>query len=141
MEIESNGLILPENITLVEYLNFGSKSVVNYYDRQLLLKDWEQLSREEKQRNLNVVHAFQPYRTHIGRVVYLTCGYRSKRHELSKGRSGDSQHLFGAFDFTCDLEMSLRIYAETLDKTWYGGFKYYEDKNFIHLDLGKHRRW
>lgn len=141
MEIETNGLILPENISLVEYLNFGNKSVVHTYDRQLLLKDWEHLSREEKQRNLNVIHAFQPYRTHIGRVVYLTCGYRSKRHELSKGRSGDSQHLLGAFDFTCNSKKDLEAYANVLEVTWYGGFKYYKDKNFIHLDLGENRRW
>ena len=140
-KIESKGLILPANISLVEYLNFGSRSVVNASDRQLLLSDWEQLTREEKQRNLNVIHAFQPYRTHLGISIFPTCGYRSERHELTKGRSGKSQHLLGAFDFTCNSKQELKRYADLLKDTWYGGFKYYENKNFIHLDLGENRRW
>lgn len=141
MDIQEDKLIVPDNFSLVEYLNYGSYSVVSSKDRDLLLKDWAKLTREEKQRNLSVLQAFQPYRKSIGIPTYITCGYRSERHELTKGRSGDSQHLLGAVDFTCLSKQDLEKYAHTLDKTWYGGFKHYIDQNFIHIDLGRNRRW
>ncbi|MCC5916584.1 MAG: DUF882 domain-containing protein [Cryomorphaceae bacterium] len=130
-------LVTPSNFSLEEYLNNGSRSVMPANDRILLQDDFFGLSIPEQQRNLNVLHALQPVREKFGEPIFITCGYRSKRHEMSRGRSGNSQHLFGAIDITCDDMFGLN----QLLHDWKGGYNFYEDKNFIHIDLGNIRRW
>ena len=130
-------LITPKNFSIDEYLNQGSRSVMPVWDRALLVEDFEKLTTEEQQRNLSVLFALQPIRDKFGKPIFITCGYRSKRHELSRNRSGKSQHLLGAVDVACD---DMRGLALQLDD-WNGGYKWYVDKNFIHIDLGAKRRW
>ena len=130
-----DSLILPKNFTIQEYLNFGTHSVMPETDRKLLLKEFGSLSIAKQQRNLNVLHALQPIRDKFGKPIFITCGYRSKRHELSRNRSGKSQHLLGAVDITSDDINGLSLMLND----WKGGFKRY--KNFIHIDLGPIRRW
>ena len=130
-------LITPKNFTVQEYLNQGSRSVMPVKDRQLLIEDFEKLTTEEQQRNLSVLFALQPVRERFGKPIFITCGYRSLRHELSRNRSGKSQHLFGAVDLTCN---DMRGLALQLDD-WNGGYKWYVDRKFIHIDLGRKRRW
>ena len=143
MEIHEKNqkLITPPNFTIEEYLNYGERSVVIISDRELILKDWECLSVEEKQKCLSILFAMQPVRVEMGFNFYITCGYRTYDHELRKGRSGDSKHLEFAIDITCDTEKELEKLAAFLTKTWVGGFKYYKKKKFIHVDLGPNRRW
>ena len=130
-------LITPKNFSINEYLNQGSRSVMPVNDRQLLIDDFEKLTTEEQQRNLSVLFALQPVRERFGKPIFITCGYRSLRHELSRNRSGKSQHLFGAVDITSD---DMRGLALQLDD-WNGGYKWYVDRKFIHIDLGRKRRW
>ena len=130
-------LITPKNFSIDEYLNQGSRSVMPVKDRQLLIEDFQKLTTEEQQRNLSVLFALQPIREKFGKPIFITCGYRSKRHELSRNRSGQSQHLVGAIDLTCD---DMRGLALQLDD-WNGGYKWYIDRKFIHIDLGAKRRW
>lgn len=130
-------LITPKHFTLEEYLNGGSRSVISQNDRELLKKEFYELSIEEQQRNLSILFYLEPIRKEFGKPIYITCGYRSKRHELKKGRSGNSMHLIGAVDLTCDdikgLNKKLSNHC--------GGYKYYKDSHFIHVDLGRNRRW
>ena len=133
-----NYLITPDNFTVAEYLNFGSRSVMPAKDRLLLEQDFSRLSREKQQRNLNVLFALQPYRDVFQSPIFITCGYRSERHELSRGRSGGSMHLIGAVDVTSDELPRLDSLAKD---TWYGGYSYYTKQHFIHFDLGRKRRW
>lgn len=130
-------LITPKNFSLEEYLNNGSRSVMPANDRLLLHNEFFLLSIPEQQRNLNVLHALQPVREKFGKPIFITCGYRSKRHELSRGRNGNSQHLFGAIDITCDDMEGLN----QLLQDWKGGYKWYKSNIFIHIDLGEIRRW
>ena len=131
-------LILPKNFSLTEYLNMGSRSVMPQQDRGLLIRDFEKLSLTEQQRNLSVLFSLQPYREVYGKPIFITCGYRSRRHELTRNRSGNSYHLTGAIDITSD---SLDELDQLLKPSWYGGYKYYKSRNFIHLDLGPNRTW
>lgn len=130
-------LITPENFDLDEYLNNGIRSVMSLKDRELLRSEFFNLSITEQQRNLSTLFYLQPIREEFGKPIYITCGYRSKRHELSRGRSGNSKHLLGAVDLTCDDMNRLN----KMLKNHCGGYKYYQNKNFIHTDLGKNRRW
>ena len=127
----------PDNFSLDEYLNHGSRSVVSLNDRILIKKDFEKLTTEEQQACLSILFAIQPIRESFGKPIYITCGYRSKRHEHSKGRSGNSMHTKYAVDVTCDDMQGLN--AAFGD--WQGGYKWYKDKHFIHVDLGRKRRW
>lgn len=134
-------LLTPKNFTLDEYLNKGSYSVMPKSDVEKLREEFLSLSLCEQQKCLSILFAMQPYREALDIVMYITCGYRSKRHELSRGRSGYSQHTKFAIDITCNSLGELQELAKILDDTWFGGFSYYVDENFIHIDLGPKRRW
>lgn len=134
-------LLTPENFSVREYLNFGRFSVVNESDRLLILEEFEKLSTAEQQMNLSILWAIQPYRTHLGFPIFITCGKRTHAHELRKNRNGTSTHLWGAVDFTCRTEDELRAYSDLLSTTWIGGFKYYANNRFIHVDISNNRRW
>jgi len=130
-------LYTPKNFTLEAYLNNGSRSVVSENDKELIKKDFMMLPITEQQKCLSILFAIQPIREKFGKPIYITCGYRSKRHELKKGRSGNSKHTEFAVDLTCDDMSGLNdAFGD-----WNGGYKWYKSSNFIHVDLGRKRRW
>ena len=131
----------PQNFSVREYLNFGDYSVVTIEDRELILAEFEQQSTAEQQQNLSILWALQPYRTDAGFAFFITCGKRTLRHELSKGRSGDSVHLWGAVDITTEDEYKMTYLSNLFKNTWIGGFKHYFSKRFIHIDIAKNRTW
>jgi uncharacterized protein YcbK (DUF882 family) len=127
----------PPNFSLAEYLNHGSRSVISLNDRALIQKDFEKLTTEEQQACLSILFAIQPVREVFGKPMFITCGYRSKRHELTKNRSGKSEHTRFAVDVTSDdMEELNKAFGD-----WNGGYKWYKQQNFIHVDLGRKRRW
>ena len=134
-------LLTPENFTVREYLNYGDYSVVTKEDRELILDEFEKQSTAEQQQNLSILWALQTYRTDAGFAFFITCGKRTLRHELSKGRSGDSVHLWGAVDITTEDEYKMTYLSNLFKNTWIGGFKHYQSKHFIHADIGTNRRW
>lgn len=86
-------------------------------------------------------------RDEFGAAVYASqkSGYRSYSHEISKGRSGGSQHTFGALpsghnsaclgaiDWTCENKEDLdRLQALIIKHTPYTRIARYE--TFIHCD-------
>jgi uncharacterized protein YcbK (DUF882 family) len=134
-------LLTPENFTVREYLNYGDYSVVTKEDRELILSEFEQQSTAEQQQNLSILWALQPYRTDASFAFFITCGKRTLRHELSKGRSGDSVHLWGAVDITTEDEYKMTYLSNLFKNTWIGGFKHYFSKRFIHIDIFTDRTW
>lgn len=72
-------------------------------------------------------------REEAGIPLVLTCAYRSKEHDLAKGRSGNSAHTKGlAVDIRCNSSATrMKIVKAALtvgiDRIGIG-------KNFIHLD-------
>ena len=141
LDLLENKLLTPENFTVREYLNYGDYSVVTKEDRELILSEFEQQSTAEQQQNLSILWALQPYRTDAGFAFFITCGKRTLRHELSKGRSGDSIHEWGAVDITTEDEYKMTYLSNLFKNTWIGGFKHYQSKHFIHADIGTNRRW
>ena len=131
----------PQNFSVREYLNYGDYSVVTKEDRELILAEFEKQSTAEQQQNLSILWAMQSYRTDCGFAIYITCGKRTLRHELSKGRSGDSIHLWGAVDLTTEDEYKMTYLSNLLKNKWIGGYKHYESKRFIHADIGRNRTW
>ncbi|WP_421977833.1 hypothetical protein [Roseivirga seohaensis] len=64
-------------------------------------------------------------------------GFRPKAYEISKGRSGESQHTFegeskGAIDWTCKKSLLPKLLELILEHTNYTRIAVYE--NFIHCD-------
>ena len=141
LDLLEKKLLTPENFTVREYLNYGDYSVVTIKDRELILSEFEEQSTAEQQQNLSILWALQAYRIDAGFPIYITCGKRTKRHELSKGRSGDSVHLWGACDFTAQDEDKMIYLSNFFKNKWIGGFKHYQSKHFIHADIGTNRRW
>lgn len=134
---EFDYLITPPNFTVAEHLNFGSRSVVRMSDRVLLVEDFRKLTKTQQQFSLTTLFVLQAVREKYGKPIFITCGYRSLRHELSKGRSGKSKHTESADDFTADNMGEL---VEACGD-WPGGFCYYPDNFFCHGDVGPYRRW
>ena len=131
----------PQNFSVREYLNYGDYSVVTIEDRELILAEFEKQSTAEQQQNLSILWSLQPYRTDAGFAFFITCGKRTLRHELSKGRSGDSIHEWGAVDFTTLEEGQMTYLSNLLKNKWIGGYKHYESKRFIHIDISRNRTW
>jgi uncharacterized protein YcbK (DUF882 family) len=127
----------PTNFTLDEYLNYGSRSVMPIKDRELIKKDFEALTEVEQQNCLKILFALQEVRDKYGKSIFITCGYRSVRHEKLKNRSGGSMHSKGAVDITAN---DMKALNDAIGD-WNGGYKWYKEQNFIHLDLGRKRRW
>jgi len=137
LKIINYNMKTPKNFSLNEYLNSGSRSVMPLKDRELIKNDFNELTREEKESCLSILFAIQPVRERFGKPIFITCGYRSKRHELSRGRSGNSEHTRFAVDITSDDMEGLNAAFGA----WNGGYKWYKSQNFIHVDLGRKRRW
>lgn len=87
----------------------------------------------------DVIEKIEKY--HLPELKKLTCsvtsivGYRSKEYELSRNRSGLSEHTFvgkGAVDLSALDANSLLI---DLTKTNYTRICYYPEENFFHCDF------
>jgi len=134
-------LLTPQDFTVREYLNYGDYSVITKLDRELILAEFEEQSIAEQQQNLSILWAMQPYRTECGFPFFITCGKRTLRHELSKGRSGNSAHLSKANDITTEDKEKMTYLSNLLKNKWIGGFKHYVSEHFIHIDISRNRTW
>ena len=85
-----------------------------------------------------IVWVLELLRSIANQPIIILSGYRCLKHNREIGGAERSKHLEGtAVDFTCkDLD-----HLAILLRNWSGGFKYYRDRNFIHIDLGPMRRW
>lgn len=94
--------------------------------------------------DIRIPKAFQILRDVLGKPITVTSFFRSQRHELSKGRTGTSQHTNGmAIDLTGEglvdlvleaLETKNELYQQ-LRAAGVNGFGVYKKKNFVHLDF------
>jgi len=76
----------------------------------------------------------------------LTSGYRSPEtnaelHELDSGVASNSLHMKGqAADITLPGRPLRTVYESALAMR-IGGVGYYPDDDFLHVDIGRVRRW
>lgn len=77
---------------------------------------------------LNVV------RMHYGAPMYLTCAYRTREHDISKGRSGNSDHCKGrGFDIKIEsLKDAAKIIAYA-SKVGFNAFGIDLKSKFVHI--------
>ena len=80
-----------------------------------------------------------PIRDILGQPIYVSkdSGYRTLKHEIGRGRSGDSEHVFrggGAVDLTCDPEYMGEL-VRLLKMSAYRRVCYYPENNFVHCDF------
>lgn len=76
-------------------------------------------------------------------IISKRSGYRSRLYEISKGRSGKSQHCFigeGAVDLTCAPEHLEELLSNLLNYSSYTRICYYPLQKFIHCDWGTSTR-
>ncbi len=78
--------------------------------------------------------------------ITINAGARSLRHELSKGRTGQSQHVYqnykGAVDVTCEGDIK-ELYEILLRDKRISRACLYVKANFIHIDMlpSNHRKY
>lgn len=71
-----------------------------------------------------------------GIPLVINCAYRSKEHDLAKGRSGNSSHTRGlALDIRCNSSQNRNKILEACHKV--GITRLGIGKNFIHIDTDK----
>ncbi|WP_440066685.1 D-Ala-D-Ala carboxypeptidase family metallohydrolase [Tenacibaculum discolor] len=91
-----------------------------------------------------VLQAAQILRDALGKPINVNSSFRSVRHEISKKRSGESQHTYGtALDLSGSglvelvqeaLKTKNKLY-QRLRAVGVNGFGVYESKGFIHIDV------
>ena len=87
-----------------------------------------------------IVHRLQVIRDIINLPIHINSGYRCKKHNLKVGGAKNSLHMQGlAIDWYI-LDYPMSSIALMLEE-WSGGFHFYEEYNFIHIDIGSKRRW
>ena len=91
-----------------------------------------------------LVALLQGIRTHFGRPVIVSSGFRTAAHNHAVGGVADSQHCYGR---AADIRIpgirteQLAAYAETL-LPGTGGIGRYPSKGFVHLDVRRTKsRW
>ena len=89
-----------------------------------------------------IVYALIALEKQFGCDLFVLSAYRCEIHNKDVGGAEQSEHVKGnAIDFTCGTMSKLEEIAEHLSLNWIGGFKYYKNKRFIHIDVGRNRRW
>jgi uncharacterized protein YcbK (DUF882 family) len=82
--------------------------------------------------------ALQAIRDEYGAPISITSGYRTPNHNASVGGAPNSLHTLGmAADVTGDDIDKIASIASELGLV----FRIYPEKNFVHLDVGKPRKW
>lgn len=91
--------------------------------------------------NLLLVGILQYFRDLIGKPITINSACRCTTHNEEVGGEPNSYHVDGeAIDFTCVDFFDLSLIANRLHN-WGGGFHFYQNRKFIHLDNGPRRRW
>ena len=115
---------------------------MNYFKQSEFYSDKENPSQEVLDK-IQIYHINQmnPIRHRLGIPVLVSqnSGYRSYETEISKGRSGNSQHCFkqkGAVDYVHTPE----LLTELINNSEYTRICYYPHKGFIHCDFKAEKR-
>jgi len=89
-----------------------------------------------------LVHRLQVLRDYINKPITVLSGCRCEVHNDKVGGTRDSYHLKGlACDFTVRETLAL-ISTVNAFEHWSGGWHYYLEEAFIHVDIrGKKARW
>jgi len=90
---------------------------------------------------------FQEVRDKIGVPLRVMSGYRSEKRNREIGGSPSSMHTLGMAIDVCPIVPQAQI-DETLGeierialKIGMGGVRWYEQNNFVHMDVGHRRTW
>jgi len=94
--------------------------------------------------SLCLVHRLQVVRDIFGLPIIINSGCRCKEYNKKVGGASLSVHLIGeAADwcFNCPYDEKLYFYTSVQLNDWSGGFHYYREQKFFHVDIGRRRRW
>lgn len=83
--------------------------------------------------------ALQKLRDTLGKPVRINSGHRCAKHNVEVGGKGSSMHLTIAFDCHCPKPEQKAFILTAIEAGFTGiGGNY---KNFVHVDMGRFRRW
>jgi uncharacterized protein YcbK (DUF882 family) len=134
---------LSKNFTLNEFLE---SRFFNKFEQMRVKEDYEADKERLNPNLLELVKNLQVLRDHLGKSISINISYRPRWYELSRGRSGKSQHvLLKAADIVVD-NTSPDLVADTIEglisagKMDAGGLGRYH--SFTHYDIrGTNARW
>ena len=113
--------------------------MITYFDIEEFHNDFSVPTLEVRHKIQVHIDELNPIRELGGFPITISkgSGYRSKLYEMSKGRSGTSEHCFlgkGAVDLTCGKENIKILLKNLLEHSTYTRICYYPVNNFIHCD-------
>ncbi len=84
----------------------------------------------------------QSLRNHLGKPLIVRSGYRSPSHNRAVGGAPASKHMLGtAFDIAMANHDPVAFEAAAARAVGFLGFGTYPRLGFMHIDLGRARRW
>lgn len=151
---------MTQNFSIVEVTTWARHQSMNDADRKKATEMAMDAMNDEVEANaIKIANELQKLRDKIntenpefgGKLgLRILSWFRPKKWELYRKRSGNSQHTKGhAVDFIivgCEQKKAQELTRKLFNdlKDWNGGLAIMERNNnigFIHLDLGKKRRW
>jgi len=111
----------------------------SYFKREEFYKPEWSLPSDVLYKIDDIIDILNPIREKLGSPIIVSkrSGYRPAMYELSKGRSGRSEHCFkglGAVDLTCNPN-KLQYLFELLRESAFTRVCMYTNNHFIHADL------
>lgn len=149
--VRGDGVITLNNLHSHEIITVKYRRGVFGYKRQALKQIKHNLrcryTGEEHPIRTELIELIDQIQDHFdGRTVEVVSGYRSPELNASLWQAGrkvskNSPHMYGQ---AMDIRLpgvsaeEIRDYADMIDK---GGVGFYPDNDFVHVDIGVHRRW
>lgn len=83
----------------------------------------------------------QALRDELGKPIFVNSAYRSPEYNKKIGGAKYSQHMYAkAFDISM-RNHEPAAFEKAARKVGFTGFGFYENSNFIHIDIGPAREW
>ena len=109
--------------------------------RNFKLYEFESPDTHEVKIDKRMLSIIQTIRDYFQKPVIITSGYRTKEHNRAVGGVENSYHIQGkAVDFWV-AGISVKKLVEVARYCGAGGIGIYQDRHFIHIDIGPERNW
>lgn len=88
-----------------------------------------------------LVRLLERLRARVLKPIHIDSGYRCRKHNKAVGGVKNSMHLVGKAADIAGRGITTERLAALAEDVGFNGIGIYEAKNFVHVDIGRKRRW